>query len=273
MFVVGSHYGSEDDGYVTSTGGTRFWNAYRKRPQDFKRRIIERVHEGDIAALRAVEQRWLDFIKAGELGVRYYNINKTANGFDYDLSVKGGRIGGLLGGPITSKKLHKEKLPDGRSIHAVKLGAAAHVKKLPDGRSVTGVKGGTIGGKMSNAEKLPDGRSVHAVKMGQASNAEKLPDGRSVTAVKAGTAARSEKLPDGRSVNAVKYALISHEEKLPDGRSIHAVAMGKASALARKNRKLAENLNPPQLFDRSASQTLEILQTAQEGSGPASAEP
>lgn len=76
--------GTEDDGYITGTGGRRFLDAYRKRPEDFKRRILERVI-GTVADLRAVEQRRLDMIKPEELGVRYYNRTRLAAGWPNDV--------------------------------------------------------------------------------------------------------------------------------------------------------------------------------------------
>jgi hypothetical protein len=81
MFCLGSHRGPEDDGYVTGTGGRRFKAAYRKRPQDFKRRIIQRVCEGNDRTVFEAEQRWLNLINSEELRLRYYNIKKTAAGF------------------------------------------------------------------------------------------------------------------------------------------------------------------------------------------------
>ncbi len=80
MFCLGSHCGTENDGYLTSTGGIRFKNAYKKRPQDFRRRIIERIYEGNGRDVLNAEQRWLDLIKAEELNQRYYNKKKTAAG-------------------------------------------------------------------------------------------------------------------------------------------------------------------------------------------------
>lgn len=48
--------------------------AYKRRPQDFKRRILERVDisRGD---LLVTEYKWLCLIKNEELGKRYYNLN------------------------------------------------------------------------------------------------------------------------------------------------------------------------------------------------------
>jgi NUMOD3 motif len=77
-FCIGSHVGTFDDGYISSTG----WmlHAYNKRPQDFKRRILFIQNEPDRKLLLKQEQRWLDLIKVGELGVKYYNLKRKANG-------------------------------------------------------------------------------------------------------------------------------------------------------------------------------------------------
>ena len=40
-YYVGSHWGHEDDGYICSSSWMR--KAYRRRPSDFRRRIIARV--------------------------------------------------------------------------------------------------------------------------------------------------------------------------------------------------------------------------------------
>jgi hypothetical protein len=77
-YCVGSHQGDPDDGYVTSTGW--MMRAYRKRPEDFKRRIIAYCFIDDLKELRALEQRWLQMIKPCELGERYYNYKRVATG-------------------------------------------------------------------------------------------------------------------------------------------------------------------------------------------------
>lgn len=58
-WCIGSHRGEESDGYVTGTGGRHFQAAYRKRRQDFRRRIIERIYEGTARDVYVAEQRWL----------------------------------------------------------------------------------------------------------------------------------------------------------------------------------------------------------------------
>jgi NUMOD3 motif len=71
-YYVGSHWGSEDDGYICSS--TWMKRAYFRRPQDFKRKIIKKIftNKGDMFS---EEQRYLDMIKPEERKIRYYNIN------------------------------------------------------------------------------------------------------------------------------------------------------------------------------------------------------
>lgn len=83
-YYVGSHWGSEDDGYICSSKWMK--QAYSIRPHDFKRRIIARVTTSR-KDLLAEEQRWLNMIKVEELAtknskdrsrVRYYNLQTNA---------------------------------------------------------------------------------------------------------------------------------------------------------------------------------------------------
>jgi len=86
MFYIGSHYGNVSDNYICSSK----WmlNAYNKRPEDFKMRILSHV-SGTIADMQQEEQRWLDMINDNELSTsknvtegcnRYYNMKKSASG-------------------------------------------------------------------------------------------------------------------------------------------------------------------------------------------------
>jgi hypothetical protein len=71
-YYVGCHWGTEDDGYICSSSWMK--QAYKHRPQDFKRRIIQRniLREN----LLQEEFKWLSLIKDEELKVRYYNLSK-----------------------------------------------------------------------------------------------------------------------------------------------------------------------------------------------------
>lgn len=79
QFYLGSHLGFEDDGYVCSSRWMR--SAYKKRPGDFKRRIIKRV--GSYDELITEEQRFLDMIKPEEFGVKYFNYQPKAKGWSW----------------------------------------------------------------------------------------------------------------------------------------------------------------------------------------------
>jgi hypothetical protein len=73
-YYIGSHWGTEDDGYVCSSNW--MMQAYKKRPYDFKRKILSRgIHTRD--SLLYEEFRYLLMIKPEELGKRYYNLKNT----------------------------------------------------------------------------------------------------------------------------------------------------------------------------------------------------
>lgn len=70
-YYVGSHLGTEDDGYICSS--TWMKSSYKRRPEDFKRRVLKRGIEKKF--LKEQEYKWLQMIKSEELGKRYYNLN------------------------------------------------------------------------------------------------------------------------------------------------------------------------------------------------------
>jgi hypothetical protein len=67
-FYIGGHWGTEDDGYICSSDWMR--KAYRRRPQDFKRRIIYKTL--DKKDLWDKEHRLLKNIKSRNKS-KYYN--------------------------------------------------------------------------------------------------------------------------------------------------------------------------------------------------------
>ena len=71
MYYIGCHWGTEDDGYICSSNRMR--DAYRRRPVDFKRRIIAKV-ETTRQDLMEEEFKWMQLIPENELGKRYYNL-------------------------------------------------------------------------------------------------------------------------------------------------------------------------------------------------------
>ena len=70
-WYLGCRWGNESDGYICSS--TWMKRAYKRRPQDFVRRIIARIYT-DRKDLLKEEHRWLQMIKPEELGKRYYNL-------------------------------------------------------------------------------------------------------------------------------------------------------------------------------------------------------
>jgi len=76
-YYIGSHWGTEDDGYVCSSAW--LMQAYKKRPQDFKRKIIKRIYSTRIDLLNE-EFKWLSLIKEHEIKIRYYNLNIKSTG-------------------------------------------------------------------------------------------------------------------------------------------------------------------------------------------------
>lgn len=73
-YYVGSHWGTEDDGYICSSSWMK--KAYKIRPEDFKRRIIKKIYTNKSDLLHE-EYRYLNMIKSEEKKVKYYNINTT----------------------------------------------------------------------------------------------------------------------------------------------------------------------------------------------------
>lgn len=74
MFYIGCHWGTEKDGYICSSNRMR--DAYRRRPNDFRRKILKsNIH--DRSMLLDEEYYWLKMISDEELNKKYYNaINK-----------------------------------------------------------------------------------------------------------------------------------------------------------------------------------------------------
>jgi hypothetical protein len=76
-YYIGSHWGTENDGYICSSTWMR--NAYKYRLEDFKRKIIARVYSSKADLLKK-EYEYLSLIKEEELGLKYYNLTNHLNG-------------------------------------------------------------------------------------------------------------------------------------------------------------------------------------------------
>src|SRR5271157_240647 len=71
-YYIGCHWGFENDGYICSSKWMKI--SFQRRPQDFKRRILE-INICDKKQLLEEEYKWLQMIKKEELGNKYYNIH------------------------------------------------------------------------------------------------------------------------------------------------------------------------------------------------------
>lgn len=72
-YYIGSHWGAEDDGYICSSNW--MYHAIKRRPSDFKRRILKRITSSRMD-LYIEEERWLSMTKPAELKKRYYNLHR-----------------------------------------------------------------------------------------------------------------------------------------------------------------------------------------------------
>ena len=80
-YYLGSHVGDPNDGYTGSN--SRFKNAYNKRPNAFRRKIIQTIQFENYSELQKLEEAWLSLIHDHELhGIKYYNEKKLAAGGD-----------------------------------------------------------------------------------------------------------------------------------------------------------------------------------------------
>ena len=91
-YYIGCHWGKENDGYICSSP----WmiQAYRIRPNDFKRRILKsKIESRQLTYIE--EQHWLNMININEIkpinaNPRYYNLNIKNNDVwhKYDENIK-----------------------------------------------------------------------------------------------------------------------------------------------------------------------------------------
>jgi len=76
-YYIGSHWGTEDDGYVCSSPWMT--QAYKRRPDDFRRKILGKVYSTRKDLLE-LEESFLSRIKEEEIGKRYYNLCRGGTG-------------------------------------------------------------------------------------------------------------------------------------------------------------------------------------------------
>ncbi len=77
-YYIGSHWGTEDDGYICSSTNMR--ENFKNRPDDFSKKILIKVYTTR-EDLLIEEQKWLDKVPREEFGKKYYNINARVQGY------------------------------------------------------------------------------------------------------------------------------------------------------------------------------------------------
>lgn len=119
-YYIGSHWGTEDDGYICSSKMMR--QSYNRRIQDFKRRIIKKIYTNQ-KDLLIEEERWLSMIDPNKTmpknstvesrkNVRYYNIKLgTQNQWWSDVDIKM-----TIGEKISASKKGKSTGPRDSSV-------------------------------------------------------------------------------------------------------------------------------------------------------------
>jgi hypothetical protein len=112
-FYIGSHWGSENDSYICSSTWMR--NSRKRRPQDFKRRILARVASSRLDLLME-EQRWIYMIQDDEFGKKYYNLAKGVrvpwHTYDEDRRTVGQKISAAHADPEIKEK-HRARVKAG----------------------------------------------------------------------------------------------------------------------------------------------------------------
>lgn len=128
-YVIGSHYGSLEDGYKTSTGGVHVKRIFKTRPETMKRRIIQYCTVDSPEAVLELEQNWLNLRPNIATDRRYYNLKQYAKG-GIDPSVKRTKPAyWIMKHRERQKNLAKEGKHNFTSVHAKKLAQ----KRLEEG--------------------------------------------------------------------------------------------------------------------------------------------
>lgn len=128
-YYVGSHWGYSTDKYICSSVWMR--NAYNRRPEDFKRRILETVSTCR-QDLYNREYAWLSLIKKNEIGDRYYNIRIAPyNEIDYTLEMREKMVTSKVG-KHTPERIAKQKesIKKTMSTPEKKLELSAQAKEM-----------------------------------------------------------------------------------------------------------------------------------------------
>lgn len=106
-FIIGSHHGSINDRYSTSTGGIHVRNIFKHRKHTMKRKILQyNILEDNYKITQQLEQNWLNLRPNIANNPKYYNkTNQAGGGFDREIQLRRvkNKTHHFLGGQLQSK--------------------------------------------------------------------------------------------------------------------------------------------------------------------------
>ena len=153
-FYIGCHWGTEDDGYICSSNWMR--DAYRRRPQDFKRRMLQKTTEQ--SELNLLEYNWLKKIKLEELGSRYYNLKRNSSG-DWEKLVRSKK--GKERSVETKEKLREATLAQFRNPEKRERHRIAVIEAMENLSTESRDKLASQKGKKQSPERIEKTRQAH----------------------------------------------------------------------------------------------------------------
>ena len=145
MFYIGCHWGDVNDKYICSSNRMR--DAFRRRPLDFRRRILE-TNITDKSSLLEREYCWLQQIKNEELSKKYYNATNKKFGHWFETQDKSGVNHPRYGKPFSEEA--KKKMSE------------SHKGQIPWNKGKTGIYSEETRKKISEAHK---GNEYHKGKL------------------------------------------------------------------------------------------------------------
>lgn len=103
-YYIGAHWGFENDGYICSSP----WmlKAYRRRPKDFKRKILQRIYSSRKETF-LMEEKYLKMIKPEEIKTKYYNLNTKVSDYWHNYEQVRMTVGQKISASRTGKTYSK----------------------------------------------------------------------------------------------------------------------------------------------------------------------
>lgn len=155
-YYIGCRWGAVDDGYVCSSAW--MMQAYKIRPQDFKRKIIKTGIKSRVETYQE-EQRYLSMIKESEIkplndSPRYYNLNIKNNEVWHKYPEKIKTVGEKISAAKKGKNTGPRDPSIGEKISAAKKGKALTEEHKAALRGIK--KPHTDEWKQKNSERLKE---------------------------------------------------------------------------------------------------------------------